>query len=519
MFLTRLGFGSKIVVTGDVTQIDLPDGRGRSGLLAVRSILEGVDDLEFVDLGSRRRRAPPHRPGHRRRVRRRTTPRSRTDVSDVSIFGSDEQHDVAVDVMRWVGLARLVVDEEKVPGTSELSLLFVDRTTIAELNEKFLGGTGPTDVLAFPMDDDLVLPGRQPDQGGRGPGAPSEGGEPPTSDRRRRGVPGGRAGAGAASTVRRSTTSSRCSSSTACCTCSTTTTPIRGKRRRCSNGSASSWRGSASRSTGLPATPHPGRTSGEPDAVSGSDWAIVVAIVVLFLVSIVLAAAETAFTRMSRIRALSLEEEGRKGAHRLALMLERPERTLNVLLLLILVVPDDERVAARHPARGLVRQRRPGHRPRAADRPVLRDRRGRAEDVRDPAPRPRRAAAHAVPLGASRTSRRCGCCRGLHRPRQRAAPGQGAEGGPVRHRGGPPDDGRRRGRRGGDRARGAPAHPLDLRVRRHRRARGDGAAPRHGRDRGRGQRSRTRSAARSRAATRASPATRTPPTTSSASCT
>ena len=52
MFLTRLGFGSKIVVTGDVTQIDLPDGRGRSGLLAVRSILEGVGDLEFVDLGS-----------------------------------------------------------------------------------------------------------------------------------------------------------------------------------------------------------------------------------------------------------------------------------------------------------------------------------------------------------------------------------------------------------------------------------------------------------------------------------
>src|SRR4051794_27672325 len=101
-------------------------------------------------------------------------------MSDVSIFGSDEQHEVAIDVMRWVGLARLVVDEEKVPGTSELSLLFVDRPTIAELNEKFLGGDGPTDVLAFPMDDDLVLPGRQPDQGGRGPGAPSEGGEPPT---------------------------------------------------------------------------------------------------------------------------------------------------------------------------------------------------------------------------------------------------------------------------------------------------------------------------------------------------
>jgi len=53
MFLTRLGFGSKIVVTGDVTQIDLPEGRGRSGLLAVRDILDGVPDLAFVDLGSR----------------------------------------------------------------------------------------------------------------------------------------------------------------------------------------------------------------------------------------------------------------------------------------------------------------------------------------------------------------------------------------------------------------------------------------------------------------------------------
>ena len=50
-----------------------------------------------------------------------------------------------------------------------------------------------------------------------------------------------------------------------------------------------------------------------------------------------LAASETAFTRMNRIRALSLEDEGRKHAQRLAVMLERPERTLNVLLLLILV--------------------------------------------------------------------------------------------------------------------------------------------------------------------------------------
>lgn len=53
MFLTRLGFGSKVVVTGDVTQIDLPEGRGRSGLLAVRDILKGIDSLAFIELGSR----------------------------------------------------------------------------------------------------------------------------------------------------------------------------------------------------------------------------------------------------------------------------------------------------------------------------------------------------------------------------------------------------------------------------------------------------------------------------------
>ena len=53
MFLTRLGFGSKVVVTGDVTQIDLPEGRGRSGLLVVRDILTGIAGLAFVELGSR----------------------------------------------------------------------------------------------------------------------------------------------------------------------------------------------------------------------------------------------------------------------------------------------------------------------------------------------------------------------------------------------------------------------------------------------------------------------------------
>ena len=51
MFLTRLGFGSKIVVTGDVTQIDLPGGQ-RSGLKMVQEILADVDDVHFSQLDS-----------------------------------------------------------------------------------------------------------------------------------------------------------------------------------------------------------------------------------------------------------------------------------------------------------------------------------------------------------------------------------------------------------------------------------------------------------------------------------
>ena len=50
MFLTRLGFNSKMVVTGDVTQIDLPKER-QSGLVVVREILDGIDDVSFVRFG------------------------------------------------------------------------------------------------------------------------------------------------------------------------------------------------------------------------------------------------------------------------------------------------------------------------------------------------------------------------------------------------------------------------------------------------------------------------------------
>jgi phosphate starvation-inducible PhoH-like protein len=52
MFLTRLGFGSRAVVNGDITQVDLPPGQ-RSGLIVVEEILQEIEGLEFVHLGAR----------------------------------------------------------------------------------------------------------------------------------------------------------------------------------------------------------------------------------------------------------------------------------------------------------------------------------------------------------------------------------------------------------------------------------------------------------------------------------
>jgi phosphate starvation-inducible PhoH-like protein len=52
MFLTRLGFSSKAVITGDITQVDLPTGK-ISGLIEVQSVLRDVEGIEFVYLGQK----------------------------------------------------------------------------------------------------------------------------------------------------------------------------------------------------------------------------------------------------------------------------------------------------------------------------------------------------------------------------------------------------------------------------------------------------------------------------------
>ena len=71
----------------------------------------------------------------------------------VSVLVTDEQDDQPVDTQRWVKLARSVLEAEGMTGSGELSMAFVDEGTMAELNRRFAGEEGPTDVLAFPIDD------------------------------------------------------------------------------------------------------------------------------------------------------------------------------------------------------------------------------------------------------------------------------------------------------------------------------------------------------------------------------
>jgi probable rRNA maturation factor len=88
---------------------------------------------------------------------------------DVTVFVADEQAGRPVATGRWQQLAVDVLDAEGVQGECELSVLFVDELTISDLNQRFMGHDGPTDVLSFPIDGEANPPGRWPDNGGPGP--------------------------------------------------------------------------------------------------------------------------------------------------------------------------------------------------------------------------------------------------------------------------------------------------------------------------------------------------------------
>ena len=99
----------------------------------------------------------------------RSTPRRVGRAGSVEVFVADEQAEVDVPTDRYAGLSRHVLDTEGVRGDVEFALLFVDATVMADLNSAHMGKQGPTDVLAFPIDEELGRVGRSPDGGSRRP--------------------------------------------------------------------------------------------------------------------------------------------------------------------------------------------------------------------------------------------------------------------------------------------------------------------------------------------------------------
>jgi rRNA maturation RNase YbeY len=130
MFLTRLGFNSRMVITGDITQIDLPHGE-RSGLVVVAEILKDVEGIEFVRFGGedvvRHRLVQRIVEAYGEFAARSAPEPERLLALALASAGIDDGH-VAVE---WVGADR-----------------------IAQLNAEHRGKDGPTDVLSFPVDLD-----------------------------------------------------------------------------------------------------------------------------------------------------------------------------------------------------------------------------------------------------------------------------------------------------------------------------------------------------------------------------
>ena len=87
----------------------------------------------------------------------------------LEVFVADEQAAHPVDVARWSRLAEQVLEAQGVHGDAELSVLFVDAEVMTGLHKRFMDEDGPTDVLSFPLDDDLVELGRWPDASTTGP--------------------------------------------------------------------------------------------------------------------------------------------------------------------------------------------------------------------------------------------------------------------------------------------------------------------------------------------------------------
>ena len=113
MFLTRLGFGSKVVVTGDVTQVDLPRDQA-SGLIQVQNILSDIDGIAFVSSRTRTSSGTSSCSGSSRRTSTTRNRRARRVRADMVAVEVSNRSGVEVDEEAAVALAHRVLAGEGV---------------------------------------------------------------------------------------------------------------------------------------------------------------------------------------------------------------------------------------------------------------------------------------------------------------------------------------------------------------------------------------------------------------------
>ena len=180
MFLTRLGFNSKAVVTGDVTQIDLPSGR-RSGLVEAVEVVGKVDGhqhhlLYRARCGAAQPGATDHprlrrvRPGAGGQGQWRGKMKGEDSLASargIELVNLQKRYRVPAASVRSFALnlkSRLRL------GKKKFNICFVDDSAIRNLNLAFRGKDKPTDVLSFPWNEAghaLPSPGPRPQRDGR----------------------------------------------------------------------------------------------------------------------------------------------------------------------------------------------------------------------------------------------------------------------------------------------------------------------------------------------------------------
>ena len=146
MFLTRLGFNSRMVVTGDITQIDLPTDQ-RSGLVVVRDILDEVQDISFVRFGGED--VVRHKLVQRIVAAYGEHGAASGRASNAGRRAERRPRDVPDELRGPVAAALDAAGVED----GHLAVELVGEERIRELNREHRGNDEPTDVLAFPIDE------------------------------------------------------------------------------------------------------------------------------------------------------------------------------------------------------------------------------------------------------------------------------------------------------------------------------------------------------------------------------